>query len=142
MKITPQQARAAFYQAAANIEAAPGLYNFAKSYVGGPDCEACMWGYVGRALSLAPITHIAEVAEHFDLETEYLYGKTESNPSGFDYRGDWLFTIRPRDAAMCLREFADHHWPAESIQPVRPDLIECGQSFVELMRSFGSEVSA
>lgn len=145
MKITPQQARAAFYQAAANIEARPELYEFFQVFVGGPDCPACMWGHVGRVLGMESDANNGEVARdlgfldpEYDVigDTNVLYRAGFNHPDSSDFYGD------PLQAAARLRAFADHRWPADSITPVRPDLTECGQSFVELMRSFGNEVAA
>lgn len=145
MKITPQQARAAFYQAAANIEARPELYDFTKPSVGKMDCPACMWGHVGRALEMGSDVINGEVANELGFhDPEYgAMGDTSViYLMGFHHPESSNFHFKPSHAAARLRAFADHHWPADSITPVRPDLTECGQSFVELMRSFGSEVAA
>lgn len=145
MKITPQQARAAFYQAAANIEARPELYGFKEILVGDGDCPACMWGHVGRALGISGNSIICDVALELgfiapDCQslgfTDALYYEEFPHPESD------CFSFKHDHAAMRLRAFADKHWPVDSVTPVRPDLTECGQSFKDLMRSFGSEVAA
>ena len=125
MKYTPARARAAFYQAAEYIEANPQMYDYTKVSVG-ENCKACMWGHVGRALGFSSNSCIAIVAESVGVETHDLYNYQREGP------GD-RFHTSPKIAALKLRLFADGHWPAESTEPVRPDLTECAQSFGELM---------
>jgi len=125
MKYTPAQCRAAFYQAAAYIEANPDMYDFARVNVGN-NCPACMWGHVGRALGLPANTFISKVTAAAGFETRDLYNyKT-------DEAGDFFISCA-QSAVLRLRAFADFHWPAEATEPVRPDLAECGQSFGDLM---------
>jgi len=126
MKYTPARARAAFYQAAEYIEANPQMYDYTKVSVG-ENCKACMWGHVGRALGFSSNSCIAIVAESVGVETDDLYNYQTDAP------GTTKFTTLANPAASRLRVFADGHWPAESTEPVRPDLTECGQSFGELM---------
>ena len=125
MKYTPAQCRAAFYQAAEYIEANPGMYKFSKIHVG-ENCKACMWGHVGRVLGFSSELCINKVSESVGFEPEYLY-RYQADELGYN------FSICAQDAALKLRVFADGHWPAESTEPVRPDLTECGQSLGELM---------
>jgi hypothetical protein len=101
MNFTPQQKHAAFYQAAANIEARPDLYDFGKSRVGEDGCTACMWGHAGRCLGLAPGTINLDTASAFGFgETGALY-----------FFGNSLANFSAHEAAQKLRAFADHHWP-------------------------------
>jgi hypothetical protein len=102
MNYTPQQKHAAFYQAAASIEARPDLYNFDQSRVGEDGCTACMWGHAGRCLGLAPGTINGFVAKSFgfDGDTGILY-----------FFGDERENFSANEAAQKLRAFADHHWP-------------------------------
>ena len=126
MKYTPAQCRAAFYQAAAYIEANPDMYDFGRVSVGN-NCPACMWGHVGRALGFAYDAVTCDVADSVGFKDNDLYYYQTDAP------GTTEFTTLANPAASRLRLFADGHWPAESTEPVRPDLTECGQSFGELM---------
>lgn len=144
MKITPEQARTAFYRAAANIEARPDLYDFRMVLVGDDNCPACMWGHVGRALSMKENTGINKVAEALGFLSETItfpYGDAEALYSrGFIHSKTDDFATSHTAAASRLRAFADHHWPEDRSDPVRPrDLVELGVSFSELMAALNDE---
>jgi len=143
MKFTPQQCREAFYQAAANIEARPDLYDFQECRVGAPGCSACMWGHVGRVLGMDKNTYVGAgpLADPQDVAPSLGFHHNDLT-LGFPVTSQHLnYAIHAEDAAGRLREFADYHWPQESTEPVHPDFRECGLSFVELMNQL-SEVKA
>ena len=148
MKFTPAQCRAAFYQAAANIEAQPELYAFTAVQTGDDGCAACMWGHVGRVLEMPSRSYVEEVALAMGFSRTEAHGASyaiyapRADGAGFNHQetnGDFMLTAIA--AAARLRAFADHHWPAESTEPVRPDLKECGMSFTELLQHINGETA-
>lgn len=119
--------RAAFYQAAANIEARPDLYDFDRGMVGEEDCPACMWGHVGRCLGLGDRQININVARALGFnKTSVLY-----------YHDLTSDLDQPLIAAKILRAFADKHFPINQNPAHEP----AGVSFSELMASL-NEVSA
>jgi len=120
MNYTAQQKREIFYQAAANIEARPDLYNFFETKVGDPGCPACMWGHVGRVMGLPHYMINTEVAEKACADGTaclYLERHNHEDPN------------IPAHAAAVLRRFADKYWPAE----------QEAMSFGDLMASLAGE---
>ena len=123
MKYTPAQCRAAFYHAAANIEARPELYRFMEARVGKGECSTCMWGHVGRVIECSE-NHcgVNDVPAMFGLEHDDLTVRFRE----FNAARGMAFSCAANSVAR-LRAFADHHWPVQH-EP-------SGQSFPELMAS-------
>lgn len=143
MKITAERARQVFYQAAANIEARPDSYRFESIKVGGVDCPACLWGHVGQALGFSADKLIGRVCDALDMDSSDMYfpGSFDGVAQGFDHKAtNFSFSAVASFAAQRLRAFADLHWPAGTVEAVNPDMVECGQSFIEMIESFGNEV--
>jgi hypothetical protein len=109
-KYTPAQLRRAFYQAAADIEARPDLYDFYSKEVGEGGCPACMWGHVGRALKMSAENSNSYVAFAAGFPDPEFYGWDFGN-TGVLYSFQGVANVDPNDAANKLRAFADHHWP-------------------------------
>ena len=127
MKYTPAQCRAAFYKAAARIEAHPEEYDFRALQVGKPGCPTCMWGHVGRVTGCDKNTNtVYGVPAIFGFDHDALTVRFSEFNAKLPYRG---FVDHAHVPAR-LRAFADKHWPEESVP------------FHEMMRQLGAEETA
>ena len=127
-KLTPAQARKAFYKAAAMIEAEPNRYKFSCVRVRDSafGCASCMWGFVGEALGFPQDSHIFKVTDAVGFKETDLYELAIASRV--------LLVVRAKDASAILRAFADKHWP-DTAPAVTPVLTETAMTFDALMAS-------
>lgn len=105
MTYTNSQIRAAFYAAAARIDATPTQYSF-RALAAPKDSGGCgcMWGWVGFELGMKGSCNRDVAVACGQNSTSALYDFMLIRCSDT--------TKNARSAARMLREFADHTWPA------------------------------
>lgn len=125
---TPEEIRGAILRAADRIEGgAP--YDFDGHGVDGQNmgkrCGPCMWGHIGRELSMSNVSNI-DIAEAIGVMT---------TSALYELRGDFGIAASQRDpavAAKMLRAFADAKFPAAQLDP----------AFLRFRESFTRSVEA
>ena len=109
--------------AADRIERDPSSYRFCRGHVPCDGEPGCMWGHIGRALSLLPGTEIWKASKACGVSDAhlYLFGSTKDEYNGFTYD--------PAIAAKLLRAYANEfHAPKGSLRA----LTAVDESFVQL----------